>query len=108
MLRHAVLVKQSTRASSPMYYVNVLHSLTDHGLYIGSTSDLRRRFRQHQEGASSSTVGRRPWRLIYYEAYMEESDALGRERFLKSGTGRTYLKKQCRAYFAEHPLRTTA
>jgi len=44
--------------------------------------------------------------LIYYEAYVEEADARGREEFLKSGSGRTYLKRQCRHYFAIHPLRT--
>lgn len=91
-----------------MFYVYVLHSEADHGLYIGFTSNLRVRVRQHHEGEAVSTAHRRPWRLIYYEAYLDESDAAGRERFLKSGAGRTYLKKQCRNYFAKHPLRTTA
>ena len=46
--------------------------------------------------------------LIYYEAYLEEEDALGREKFLKSGSGRRFLKKQLRHYLAKHPLRATA
>ncbi len=43
--------------------------------------------------------------LAYYEAYRCQADAEGRERFLKSGSGRKFLKKQLRHYFAAHPLR---
>ncbi len=39
-----------------------------------------------------------PWKLIYYEAYLERGDALGRERYLKSGSGRKFLKVQVRHY----------
>jgi len=46
-----------------------------------------------------------PWSLIYYEAYIEESDAVGRERYLKSGGGGRLLGSQRRNYFAKHPLR---
>jgi len=85
-----------------MYYVYVLESASDKGWYIGYTGDLRLRLRQHQNGVSRSTLHRRPWNLIYYEAYMEKDDALGRERFLKSGAGRVFLRKQCHTYFAKH------
>lgn len=88
-----------------MYYVYVLQSEFDHGLYIGYSADLRRRLVQHQAGESFATSFRGPWRLIYYEAYVEESDARGREEFLKSGLGRGYLAKQCRHHFAKHPKR---
>jgi hypothetical protein len=43
--------------------------------------------------------------LIYYEAYLEEQDALGREQYLKSGGGRRFLKNQLRHYLTKHPLR---
>jgi putative endonuclease len=69
------------------------------------TTDLRRRFEEHQSGSSRSTKGRRPWKLIYYEAYREESDAEGREVFLKSGGGRRFLDKQLRNHFAQFPRR---
>ena len=91
-----------------MFYVYVLHSESDAGLYIGFSSDLRRRLREHQAGMAPATAHRGPWRLIYYEAYVEDADARGREKFLKSGAGRTYLKKQCRNYFSIHPLRSAA
>jgi putative endonuclease len=91
-----------------VHYVYVLQSESDHGLYIGFSTDLRRRLREHQAGLSQATSHRGPWKLIYYEAYLEESDARGREEFLKSGAGRTFLKKQCKHHFAAHPARTTA
>jgi putative endonuclease len=90
-----------------MFYVYVLHSLTDHGFYIGFSADLRRRLAEHQRGLAFATSYRGPWRLIYYEAYLEEEDALGRERYLKSGSGRRFLKRQLRHYLAKHPLRDT-
>jgi putative endonuclease len=71
-----------------MFYVYVLQSEADTGLCIGMSGDLRRRFMELQNGESRSTKGRRPWKLIYYEAYLEKQDAEGREMFLKSGSGR--------------------
>ena len=54
---------------------------------------------------SKSTSSRRPLRLIYYEADVLEEDALGRERFLKSGAGRRHLDKQLHHYFLKFPRR---
>jgi putative endonuclease len=86
-----------------MYYVYVLQSGSDNGLYIGYSSNLRRRMTEHQQGLSFATAFRGPWRLIYYEAYLVEEDALGRERYLKSGGGRRFLKHQLRHHFAKYP-----
>jgi putative endonuclease len=90
-----------------MYYVYVLHSLADEGLYIGFTGNLRRRLKEHQGGESFATSFRGPWKLIYYEAYLEQADAEGRERFLKSGGGRRFLDTQLRHYFLSHPRHKT-
>jgi putative endonuclease len=89
-----------------MFYVYVLQSENDQGLYIGFSTDLRRRFREHQTGVAAATAHRGPWQLIYYEAYQEEADAVGRERYLKSGGGRRFLMKQLSHHFAKHPART--
>ena len=89
-----------------MFFVYVLYSLKDHGLYIGFTTDLARRMGEHQKGEAASTAYRLPMNLVYYEAYCLREDAESRERFLKSGSGRTYLKKQLRVFFANNPLRT--
>ena len=91
-----------------MFYVYVLQSDSDDGLYIGFSKDFRRRLKEHQEGKSFATSYRGPWRLIYYEAYLEEADAFGRERCLKSGGGRRFLKNQLRHHLVKHPLRRAA
>lgn len=66
-----------------MFYSYVLKSKKDNNNYIGSTNDLRRRFREHNDGKVNSTKHRRPLELIYYEAYKSEKDARKREHNLK-------------------------
>ncbi|PYL70033.1 MAG: excinuclease ABC subunit C [Verrucomicrobia bacterium] len=85
-----------------MFYVYVLRSETDSGLYIGYTRNLRARVKQHNSTNSFTTAHRSPLKLIYYEAYLNQADALGRERYLKSGGGRRFLKAQLRNYLAEN------
>ena len=91
-----------------MHYVYVLHSEKDFGLYIGYSANLRRRLREHKQEMSFATSFRGPWKLIYYEAYLDEADALGRERFLKSGSGRGMIRKQLHHYIAQNPVREAA
>jgi len=91
-----------------MFYVYVLHSGKDNGLYIGYSTDLRKRLIEHKTGIAFATSYRGPWKLIYYEAYVETGDAKGREMFLKSGSGRKFLMKQLAHYFRKHPFRSTA
>jgi len=73
-----------------MYYVYVLKSPRQ--FYIGSTSDLKRRFTEHQNGKSKSTKHRGPWKIVYYEASQSIKDALKREKYLKTAWGRRYIK----------------
>ena len=81
-----------------MHYVYILKSLTDQGWYIGYSEDVHQRLGDHNAGKNVSTKSRRPLILIYYEAYLNKLDALGREKFLKSGSGRRFLEKQMRHY----------
>ena len=85
-----------------MFYVYVLRSQMDSGFYIGYTNDLRARLRQHKAGKCCATAHRNPWKLIYYEAYLNQADAMGRERYLKSGAGSGFLKAQLRNYLAKY------
>ena len=82
-----------------MHYVYILKSLSDRGWYIGYSGNIDQRVHDHNEGKNISTKSRRPLILIYYEAYLHKLDALGREKFLKSGSGRRFLEKQMRHYF---------
>lgn len=68
-----------------MYYVYILHSLKDGNIYTGYTSDLKKRFAEHQAGLVDSTKNRHPLELIYYEAYLSKKDAMLREKYLKNG-----------------------
>ncbi|MDH3726187.1 MAG: GIY-YIG nuclease family protein [Myxococcales bacterium] len=83
-----------------MHYVYVLRSLKDGNLYTGYTTDLRQRVADHAAGKAPSTRARRPLQLIYYEAYLLGRDAKAREVFLKSGSGKRYIRKQMSHYFA--------
>jgi len=70
-----------------MFYVYLLQSKKDKDLYVGYTEDLKRRFKEHNDGKNQSTKHRRPLVLIYYEAYRSRSDAEKREQMLKIRTG---------------------
>lgn len=61
---------------------------------MGHTKDLKNRIVQHNKGLVNSTKFRRPLKLIYYEACVVLEDAIKRERALKTGFGRAYLKRR--------------
>lgn len=82
-----------------MHYVYVLQNTNDQSWYIGYSANLKQRVTRHNSGDGARTTSRKKeWKLIYYEAYLDEQDAKGRERFLKSGSGRRFLKKQLANY----------
>ena len=76
------------------FYVYILQSERSKKFYTGSTNDLRKRFNQHQSDKSIYTKGRGPFKLIYYEASLHREDAEAREKYLKSGMGKRYLKNR--------------
>ena len=75
-----------------MYYVYILKSRKNNKLYKGFTSDLKRRFHEHNSGKSTFTKNNKPWDLVYYEAFLSEKDARIEEIFLKSGKGKERIK----------------
>ena len=76
-----------------MFYFYVLYSLRDGNLYKGFTSDLLKRVVSHNAGKTRSTKHRRPFILLYFETYEEQSDALARERWSKSLSGGVALRQ---------------
>ncbi|HAS00261.1 MAG TPA: excinuclease ABC subunit C [Candidatus Moranbacteria bacterium] len=82
-----------------MFYVYVLQSLIDGLLYTGYTGDLKKRISEHNEGRNFSTKTRKPFKLVYYEACFNEKDAKAREKYLKSGMGKRYVKNRLKFFF---------
>lgn len=83
-----------------MYYVYVIKSLVSDYWYTGVTNDLRKRFSQHQKDSMEWTKRHRPYELIYYEACLNREDAEAREIYLKTGTGKRYLKNRLKRFLS--------
>lgn len=77
-----------------IYYVYVLRSLKDNYLYIGYTSDLEKRIKEHNDGISKATAYRRPLELVYFEGSRNIKDAMHREKYLKTTYGHRYIKNR--------------
>jgi putative endonuclease len=82
-----------------MFYTYVLQSEKDNNFYVGYSKDLNLRFELHQKGRVESTKNRRPLQLVYYEACIDQSDALRREKYLKTHYGRMFIRKRLKSYF---------
>lgn len=82
-----------------MYYTYVLLSKKDNKFYVGYTDDLNNRLMQHNSGKVKSTAFRLPILLIYYEVCLNKFDAIKRERYLKTGMGKRYIKNRLKNYF---------
>lgn len=81
-----------------MFYTYILKSKKDGKMYTGYTTDLRKRFKQHSDNLDGYTKGRGPFQLIYYEACIDEYDARSREKYLKSGKGKRYMKSRLKRF----------
>ena len=76
-----------------MFYVYVLKSKENGRLYVGQTHNLRQRFHQHREGNVWTTHKMGRLDLIFYEAFKAKSDAIRRERYLKTSKGKSSLRQ---------------
>jgi len=74
------------------YFVYILQSLSKDFVYVGFTTDLRRRFKEHNNREELSTKHYAPFDLIHYEAYKSITDAKRREEYLKTTKGKTTLR----------------
>ena len=80
------------------YYVYILKSFKNNSLYLGYTADLKTRFKKHNNGENLATKPFRPYKLIFYEAFLSRLDAKRREEYLKSGWGFRSIKKMLKNY----------
>ena len=81
-----------------MFYTYILQSQKNKELYIGYSSDLKKRLKEHNQGLNFSTKRYIPWGIIYYEACVEESDAKRREKYLKTTQGGRLIKRRIKDY----------
>jgi predicted GIY-YIG superfamily endonuclease len=77
-----------------MKYVYILQSTVDEHFYVGITDDLPARLAKHNLGAVPHTSKHRPWRVKTYIAFNDEKQAFNFEIYLKSPSGRAFLKKR--------------
>ncbi|RJO65365.1 MAG: GIY-YIG nuclease family protein [Candidatus Omnitrophota bacterium] len=85
-----------------MYFVYVLLSKKDGLFYTGFTNNLIRRVLEHNQGLQVSTKYRLPVELVYYEWCLDKSDAIDREKYLKSGAGKRYIRNRLKHHFTRN------
>jgi len=78
------------------YWVYAILSEKDGRIYVGMTKNVNERVEQHNAGKSKSTKGYRPWKLFYSEKIGDGAAAREREKYLKSGSGKEFLKSLLR------------
>lgn len=89
------------------HYVYILKSINNNFIYIGSTSNLRKRFEEHNRKEELSTKHYVPFGLIHYEAYRNIKDAKRRKGYLKTTKGKTTLRLMLKEYFDSSPKSKT-
>ena len=82
-----------------MFYVYLLESKKYNNFYFGCTNNLRRRLNEHNQGSNPSTKPYAPYKIIYFEAYINQNDAYKREKILKGQWGRKYINRVLKNYF---------
>lgn len=76
-----------------MFFVYAISSLNRNYIYVGLTNDIERRFHQHQNGENKTTKPYLPFVLFYKEHFTTRPEAREREKYLKSGVGKEFLKQ---------------
>lgn len=78
--------------------VYILKSKVDDGFYVGYTENIKRRLKEHNSGLNQSTKSKKPWKLIFFEGYLDKKDAQRREKYLKTSQGMRLLKRMLKEY----------
>jgi len=103
IFRNKTFTRQNFWIINMFYFVYVLFSRKDKGLYTGFTDNLKRRIKEHNQGLVVSTKNRRSLELIYFEGYKDKKTTQDREKYLKTGWGRNYLNKVLDDYSKNNP-----
>ena len=76
-----------------MIYVYIIESVIDGTLYTGMTQDPHKRLKEHNSGKNRFTKGHLPWKIIFTETHPDWATARVREKYLKTASGKNWLKK---------------
>ena len=76
-----------------MFYVYILESLKDKSKYIGTTSDLRNRLKEHNGLETRSNKSKAPFKIAWYCGFGGKSHAYEFEKYLKSSSGHAFTRK---------------
>lgn len=78
-----------------MYFVYIIRSIDYRDqIYVGKTTNLKKRLSDHNCGTTAHTKKYRPWKLIVYICFNDESKAIEFEQYLKSGSGREFRNRR--------------
>ncbi|MBU2493961.1 MAG: GIY-YIG nuclease family protein [Bacteroidetes bacterium] len=84
-----------------MYYVYAIKSISKNYIYVGMTSNLIKRLEYHNKGYEKTTKPYSPFNLIFTESFDNRIDARVKEKYLKSGIGKEFLKTLSNIQFYE-------
>jgi predicted GIY-YIG superfamily endonuclease len=76
-----------------MWFVYVLRSIDHPFIYVGMTSDVKKRFDSHNAGLNQSTKYYAPYNIVFYLAVKTRAKALELEKYFKGGSGKAFIKK---------------
>jgi putative endonuclease len=87
-----------------MHYTYILYSKKIKKFYIGSSCDLKKRIKEHNNGLTPFTANGMPWELVHYQAFLEKEDSIREELFLKTGKGRERRKYLLRSFLEKNKI----
>ena len=73
-------------------YIYAIKSSKDSRIYVGQTTNVEKRLKQHNDGMTKSTKCYTPWQLLYSDSRVNRIEARKFEKYLKSGGGKKFLK----------------
>ena len=85
-------VGKTRRTLDNMFFVYAIKSESRNYIYVGLTDNLERRLSEHNNGRNRTTKPYKPFVLIHSEVFKTRVEARGREKYLKSGIGKDFLK----------------
>jgi putative endonuclease len=76
-----------------MHFTYAIYSLSRNYIYVGLSGNFEKRFNEHQSGKNKTTKPYRPFEVLLVEQHADRTIARNREKYLKSGAGKEFLKE---------------